>query len=314
MNYTRIVGVLFTVAPLFAQGDKQFSIPVTNLKEWSEKIVVSMPATISGHSKVHDLKSDCEMHFGAAVDGYRGEPDGFVLEPMNLCVVNFFGAKTYSKTQWEKFGDSLVKKSVSAEGVPRIWPEHIEGDASPSNPNHAVELHPLTKITLGSKKFDFSSFVFAPEDYRGGVGAETALSILTDVAVGVTETGGTVNIDFDGGRIGNFTTLDIRFRKPTADGRHKIETLPGGHRAAGEVVLSRTKTVPVSLVTVAGSPFDERVAKFLAGNRATLRVEALVLFSLNPAALSKAATASRGSRVEVTDPIQLIVYGVAEEQ
>lgn len=80
-----IIGLLLWVAPIFAQGDKEFSIPLTNLKEWSEKIVVSMPATISGHSKVHNLASDCEMHFGAEVNGYKGKPAGFVLEPMNLC-------------------------------------------------------------------------------------------------------------------------------------------------------------------------------------------------------------------------------------
>ena len=41
-------------------------------------------------------------------------------------------------------------------------------------------------------------------------------------------------------------------------------------------------------------------------------MEALILFSLSPEALFKAAQNSDGTRVEVDKPLQLIIYGVPE--
>ena len=41
------------------------------------------------HSNVHPLEDDCEMHFGAHSDAFQGDPDGLVLEPMNVCVQPF---------------------------------------------------------------------------------------------------------------------------------------------------------------------------------------------------------------------------------
>jgi hypothetical protein len=312
MKRTSLIVLLFTT-PLLAQGDKQFSIPLASLNEWSEKVLVSVSAKITGNSDVHKLESDCEMHFGAKVEGYEGDPTGFVLEPMNICVENFFGAATYSKTQWVNFAKSLRNHTVLAEGVPRIWPEHLVGEESASNPNHALELHPVARFTVAGKENNFVPFIYAPEGFEGGVSPTTAQAILTDTAVGVKEHDGTVDIDFDSGRIGNFTTLDIRIRRQTTDGTKAIQEQAGGHRLAGEVVLSRSRAIPVSLLTVKGSPMDDQVVKFIAGKQATARFEALVLFSLSPKALLDAAKKSNGERVEVERPIQLILYGTAAE-
>jgi len=57
-----------------------------------------------------------------------------------------------------------------------------------------------------------------------------------------------------------------------------------------------------------------RIGRFRTGARNTLRLEALVLFSLSPEALLEAARRSTGERVEVEGPIQLIVYGVPEAE
>jgi hypothetical protein len=310
-----LVGLLLCAAPLVAQGDKQFSIPVASLKEWSSNIVVTMNAKILGNSGVHAQDADCEMHFGASVEGYKGDPDGFVIEPMNICIENFFGSPKYVKSQWVTFAKSLANKSVRAAGVPRIWPEHLDtGDnAAASNPHHAVEIHPLTTMQVGSKPYDFTKFIYAPEGYEGGVSASTAESLLTDLEVGVTTDSTLAKIDFDAGRIGNFTTFEVRLRKQTSDGSDAIEQLPGGHRIAGEVVLTRSKAIPVSLLTVAGTAIDDRVVKFKAGARKTITLDTLVLFSLSPAALMDAAANSRGSRVVVRKPIQLILYGETDQ-
>jgi hypothetical protein len=132
------------------------------------------------------------MHFGALTGAFQGSPDGLVLEPMNVCVQPFPGKTEQKDADWNTFGDQTVGASVSATGVPRIWPEHLEG-GSLSNPDHAVELHPLVAVNLGGKTFDFTSNVFAGE-YRGGVGEETALATAQHTNVSVTRNAGSVDI------------------------------------------------------------------------------------------------------------------------
>jgi hypothetical protein len=80
------------------------------------------------------------------------------------------------------------------------------------------------------------------------------------------------------------------------------------------VVITRSKTVPVTLLTVKGTSVDDRVVKFKVGAKATMTLEALVLFSLDPTALLNAATKSSGSRVVVDKPIQLIMYGETQQE
>lgn len=126
--------------------------------------------------------------------------------------------------------------------------------------------------------------------------------------VGLTRNGESVEVDFDSGKIGNFTTLDLRIFRDT------IEELDGSHRMEGEVVFSRTSAHPVRFITVRGSAINDRIRKFKDSTRARLRLEALVLFSLSPKALLEAAMQSNGQRLEVQKPIQLIVYGVPEEE
>lgn len=306
MNFTRfLVCIVAATAAAFAQGDRVFSVPLRDLQQWAENIVVTLDkVTITGHSGVHPLKDDCEMHFGAQVAGYSGDPAGWVLEPMNVCEKPFFGEPEQKNASWTRFARGLVEKTVRAAGVPRIWPEHLDGEESDSNPNHAVELHPLTHLTGPGQDRDFSSFVFAPETYQGGVGCNTAEKILTKTKVGVTRKSDQVEIDFAGGRIGNFTVVDVRI------GKENIRQVSGGHRASGEVVLESGETVPVSLVTAAGARIDARFERIRNGARPTVRLEVLVLFSLDPEALLRAAAGS--TRQDVAQPLQLIVYGTTD--
>src|SRR6266850_4451836 len=75
-----------------APAAKEFSIPINNLSDWANTVVVTVNgARIEGHSKVHPLDSDCELHFGAHSTNFQGDPDGLVLEPMNVCVAPFPG-------------------------------------------------------------------------------------------------------------------------------------------------------------------------------------------------------------------------------
>jgi len=289
--------------PTVGAGDRIFSIPIGDLRLWSEKIIVPIDVVITGNSGVHPKDQDCEMHFGARSEAYKGEPAGLVLEPMNLCVQPFFGKTQYAKVDWTNFGSMLKGKTAHVKGVPRIWPEHLVGNESTSNPHHAVELHPVTFLTRGTVNRDFSSFIFDPPDYEGGLKPETALRVLTKTVVSVSKQDDMAQVSFDSGRIGNFTFLHFTILKNT------IEEAEGGHRMDGEVQGEANEIISVRLVTVAGSPVDKAVAKLKNRSGQRFGMDALVLLSLSPEALLKAALESTGGDVKVPNPFQLIVYG-----
>ena len=285
-----------------AAAAKEFSVPMANLQAWSQSVVVAMSNVhIEGHSPVHTMDNDCEMHFGAHTTTFQGAPDGLVLEPMNVCIQ----PAPAGSSDWKTFGDDLVDATVSATGVARIWPEHLQG-GSASNPDHAVEIHPLTGITSGSKTTDFTDNIFAGQ-YRGGVGEQTAFSILDNVSVDVTRSGSTVDISFLGGTIGNFTILqvDIDRASITGDGA-------GSFRMTGDVVTNDT-TVPVRMVSIKGTAMNTAIGKLRATSGRT-SLEALVLFSLSPEALLDAANKSNGKATSVDRPIQLILYGTPDDK
>lgn len=291
-----------------AAPPKEFSVPLANLRTWAGSVVVTLNnVAVEGRSKVHKLADDCEMHFGAHTSAFQGSPDGLVLEPMNVCVQPFPGKSEQDDKDWNTFGDQMVHNTVTATGVPRIWPEHLDGGTE-SNPDHAVELHPLLEVTLKGTKFDFTPNVFEGE-YEGGVGEETALAIVRRTTVAVTRNAGSVDISFRGGRIGNFTRLEIAIERASIEGDGD-----GSFRMNGDVIVDDSTTVPVRIVTVKGTRMNDAVARMRSSRRNTLHVEALVLFSLSPEGLLAAANKSSAQRaVKVERPIQLIVYGTPDD-
>ena len=255
---------------------------------------------IEGHSAVHPVASDCEMHLGAHTISFAGDPDGLVLEPMNACVQPLLPNTPQNNKDWTDFGDKITGTSVTASGVPRIWPEHLIGGGA-SNPNHAVELHPLTELVSASGTFDFAPNIFAG-GFQGGLSESTALKIVQQLAVTVTTNGKFADISFSAGTIGNFTVLDL------AIDPNSIRADAGGSfRMDGEV-----DSVPVRLVTAKGSLINDEIKKLQSGGGPTANIQALVLFSLSPESLLAAANKSNGSPTPVERPIQLILYGPPE--
>lgn len=285
--------------PLWASD---FSVPLDDLRQWSQHVIVNYNVNILGHSKVHKVSADCEMHFGARSSAYHGEPDGFVLEPMNLCVEPFGNKPAQADKDWIAYGESLKGSIVRAEGVPRIWPEHLVGGGD-SNPDHAVELHPITKLQRGNEVMRFEKFIYAPDGFSGGLSEDTANKILTDLEVSVRNDHGSVEINFQAGRIGNFSTLTVSISPET------IVEVEGSYRMDGEVVVSSAHHVPVHLVTVAGTDINTTIGKLRGKKNKKVSLDCLVLFSLDPAALYKAAQQSNGVDVSVPNPIQLILFG-----
>ena len=300
-----LVALTFAAIEIVA-AERNFSVPLDRLKAWSETVTTSLNVEILGHSKVHTAASDCEMHLGAKMPGYKGDPPGWVLEPMNLCLEPLPGKSTPSKKDWESFGDDLKGAKIRVEGVPRIWPEHLAGGGD-SNPNHALELHPLTRLQHGSHVYEFSDFIYAPQGLEG-ISEKTIRSTLTDIDVSVMEKDGDVEIAFDAGNIGNFAVVDLSFDTSS------IKQMDGGFRMDGQVVFGRKDGARVSLVTIAGSEFGKTVGKLKQGKAKKNTLEALVLFSLDPVALYQAAKDSHGKEVAVQNPIQLIVYGQTDSE
>jgi len=285
---------------------KEFSIPMKNLIDWSKTVVATIDAvSIEGHSNVHPLASDCELHFGGHSPNFRGDPDGMVLEPMNVCVQAFPGQTQNNKSDWINFSNQITGTTVTVSGVPRIWPEHLDGGNEPSNPNHAVEIHPLTLVRAGNQTFDFAPNVFAGE-YEGGVKEPTALKIAENTSVAVSRVGDAAEISFKAGTIGNFTVLDIVIDRDSiaSDGA-------GSFRMNGEVIIDDETSAPVRVVTVKGSPINADIEKLKGKKKKNISMQALVLFSLSPTALLDAANQSNGNPVAVETPLQLILYGTA---
>jgi hypothetical protein len=295
---------LFLAACGRAQNEQSFSIPLDDLERWSEQVTVRMSdVVVTASSRVHALEHDCEMHIAAVSKNFRGTPGELVLEPMNLCRENFFGASRHHNRNWEDFAESLHGASIVIEGVPRIWAEHLEESKHPSNPKHAVEFHPLTKIVHGSEAFDFSAFIYWPDGFYGGIKPKIMESIINKTSVEVLTKQNSVDI-FTKRRDGNFTVVDVRLRK------RDVRILEGGHRMEGDIILSNgSKTA--HLVTVQGSAIDGDIEAFRNGNREEIHLKVLVLFSLSPLELYHTALKSRdsGNRETVRQPLQLIMYG-----
>jgi hypothetical protein len=288
---------------------KEFSIPMTNLRAWADKVVVTLNnVQIEGNSKVHTIAADCELHFGAHTTAFQGDPEGLVLEPMNVCVQPFPGKTEQHDSDWTTFAAGLKGTSVTVTGVPRIWPEHLTSAKEDSNPEHAVELHPLITLTSGGTTHDFTQNVFAGE-YKGGVGEDTALRILGRTTVTVAKNGNTADIAFRSGTIGNFTTITIDIDRASIAGDGS-----GSFRMNADVALDDGTLVPVRVVTVANSQINATIAKVRSRSRARVDLEALVLFSLSPEMLLEAANRSTGSAISVDRPIQLILYGTPDDQ
>lgn len=294
-------------AKILQATPKEFSIPISNLQQWANSVLVTLnDVKIEGNSGVHLEDADCEIHFGAHTPGFKGDPDGLVLEPMNACSLPFPGQEEQKNADYLNFAKRIKDKNVRATGVPRIWPEHLHGGGA-SNPDHAVELHPLTDVVEpDGTNTDFTENLSAGA-FRGGVSSPTAQGILKKTRVTVTKTGNNAQIDFFGGQIGNFTVLEVDIDPKTIsdDGN-------GSFRMDGQVILDDGDKIPVRVVTIKESPFNDSINKLRSRKNIVNLGEVLVLFSLSPEFLLQAANKSNGKPIPIEHPIQLILYGPPE--
>ena len=77
-SLTAIVAGLTISSGLLSAAGKQFSVPLSFLQTASDVVQIEMNVNVEGHSGVHGVASDCEMHFGGHSDDFAGDPDGRV--------------------------------------------------------------------------------------------------------------------------------------------------------------------------------------------------------------------------------------------
>jgi hypothetical protein len=286
------------------RGGQEFTISLRNLRDWAAAVEITLFGIhVEGNSDVHPLDHDCEIHFGGHASSFQGVPDGLVLEPMNACVQPFPGQTVQKDSDWKSFADGLKGLTVSASGVPRIWPEHLNGKESVSNPHHAVELHPLTSLVSAGRTFDFAEGIFAPEKFSAEIQPDSASAIIRKTSVTVARNGDFAEINFRG-KTGNFAVIEFVIDRSsiTSDGA-------GSFRMNGEVEIDGSTAIPIRIVTVKGSPINDDIGKMKTRRHLQIGMTALVLFSLSPESLLDAANQSNGNDVTAERPIQLILFG-----
>lgn len=143
--------LLITVAPVSAA---ELELRESFLQSQADKVITTITATVAHIGKnAHSLSEDCDLHVPLRS---RDLEIPILAEMKNACSMKPAGEPN---SYWsQKIYDETFGKAVSVSGVLRIWLEHppsgavaqVEGErVQPyvnSNPDHQVELHPLTQV------------------------------------------------------------------------------------------------------------------------------------------------------------------------
>ena len=151
-----VVFVLYLLIPSYLLAAELW-LRETLVKKHAKDILVTIQA-IPGHigKRAHSIKRDCNLHVPLRSEDIKVAILGKIK---NACS----HPEGITATHWSNKLKPLEGQSVKVKGVLRVWLEHppkggkrqCECDTLPrytnSNPNHMVELHPLTR--LGSISF-----------------------------------------------------------------------------------------------------------------------------------------------------------------
>ncbi len=203
---------------------------------------------------VNSLQADCDLHAPVRVHEIKVAVVG---EFMNACSTNLDPEQV---KQWTKEADGHI------DGVFRVWFEHPgkkddvlteEEPLAPyksSNPPHAVEIHPITRVVVGEKAYIFLDTIRTIEKGGQVFKAKTAKTVgwLLRRKVTVQEYDGLngepfISID-SGGSLPNYFRLRAALKsapKKTEDGHWAlIDVLDGRkviHRNVRLFSIERTK-------------------------------------------------------------------------
>lgn len=256
--------------PAGSTGDAShfsFAVSAAFLKslESADTILPTFDVRLGGHSKIHPVESDCEMHVAAALQGQLfGFPTGVVIEPPNLCMIDPNGDESDEVDAWLAVFDGLQGKNCKASGFPRIFTEHVTGGSGASNPDHVFELHPAVSVSCDGEKHDFTSFVKIFPGMRA-ISPKTAASCIANRKLDVMYDKNKDRYLFreNGGTCGNFAELAIGSVidgtiRPVKDATTKA--FQGGHSAIARVSADGETTSTLKIYTLEGSEIDRWLA------------------------------------------------------
>jgi hypothetical protein len=280
--------------------------------ENNKSIAFTTNLKLGGHSAVHPLKDDCEVHIaGFPIADPPGSPSPFVIEPPNLCHFDPSGKETTDTSDWLTQFDGIKGKTCAITGFPRIFTEHAATGGGPSNPSHVFEIHPATSITCGDQAhYDFSKFMTAVAGMRA-IAPSTTASCITQRQLFVRYDPASQQYLFreDGGRCGNFAIVEaVRVFQQS------VRAIGGGHSAIVRVSPDGQSNVTLKIYTVAGSDIDKWLAD-QQNNSSTDRVFIHGLFTYDYFAIQRTLHPLNQSWSQPTDwvqirfPLAFVAYG-----
>ena len=260
--YVRTLPVLLALLPVDALGAELW-LRESLLQAYRGKILVTVQATIDQlGKKAHPLAEDCDLHVPLRSDAIRLPLLG---ELKNACSMR--PANSTDRYWSQRIEAEVGAEPLEVQGVFRIWPEHppeegerqCECDPLPdyphSNPDHMVELHPVTRIG----PLDFSEHVReirkGNQRYRGSQTSrlKAALGGKT-ITIEREEENGERYIVIQGPKTGyNHWTLNAIVRSPP-------RPVADGHSFSVDVVYRRRIVkADLPVVTVRGTKADRWV-------------------------------------------------------
>lgn len=232
----------------------------------------SIDLRLGERSNVHTLENDCEIHVAAKVPGNRklANPSAIVIEPPNVCKrrVPQISQTGSIATAWRNYFDDVRDDTCKVTGFPRIFSEHAAGGGTTgSNPDHVLELHPVTGLECNGTAINFVEIL----RYYPGMRAITpnsASACLDQRRLWVRQRGGTADdprYEFkeagakgSGGRCGNFIIVDAYISK-----EYLRRLANDDHTALARVWIGDSGPFALKVYTYATTPVNERIAALM---------------------------------------------------
>lgn len=284
-------------------------------------------------SGVHGLADDCELHVAARLPNNRliAAPRGLVIEPPNVCrrrVPQISQTGTIGAA-WTTYFDANVKdKTCTVTGFPRIFTEHSAGGGgSGSNPDHVVEVHPVTELRCGTDIIDFIPLIRIFAGMRK-IQPNSARACLEDRTLQVRQRGSGDQIRYEfaedgakgsGGSCGNFAVIDAHIGKD-----YLRETTNGGDYAAlAQAWIGESGPYPIKVYAYKGTAVGDSIAALLANpdDLAELRFRVHGLFTYDYFTIAQSIQDDARHWLPadslkvwkpVPKPLAFVIYGLAQ--
>ncbi len=318
-----LLAVLAAV-PALASEDYDFWISEAALKAIHDNhsTVFGFEATFGGRSKVHKLGSDCEMHVATKPVTRMTAPEKWIIEPPYLC------ENAAPQGKWEDFFDANILNSAEpclVEGFPRILDEHLHGEESPSNPHHAFELHPLTRITCGATVVDFVPFLGFSQGMSQIKDASAAKCF--EMKVWVRRNTGQHRYEFQVDRppnCGNFFAYEMSIFSEWIRSVDHLDAAKGHSALARVKPAGSSKNVTLKIYTLPGTAEDQQLATWQQdweNNQEEPHHGAYFhgLTTIDHFSVWKTVTNSQGQKLAVSDwkevkfPLAMVVFGAVPD-